>query len=321
MMRLPRRFRFIVSMPRLREGMAAWRAALDRIEGLGYSTIAISDHFTHGWAMEPLATLAAAAAETERVRLLTMVLANDYRHPVLVHKAAATIDVISGGRLELGLGAGWMRSEYEAAGFVYDATTTRRERLEESVAVVRGLFGPDPLEFAGRHYKIGGLDGLPKPVQKPHPPIAVGGGGQRMLELAGRIADIAGVYANLGRGTLDVHPVVDMSPENVAEKVQFVGRGARSAGRDPADVELQLSLLLCRCVASSHDAREVLDRTAAAWGVSSQTIEASPAVLVGTLDRCAELLVERRERYGFSYIHIGTDFENAAPLVDKLAGR
>ena len=317
---MDRRFRFIVSMPRLGEGMAAWRAALGRIEDLGYSTVAISDHFTKGWVMEPLVTLAAAATGTRVVRLLTLVLGNDYRHPVLVHKAAATIDFISGGRVELGLGAGWMCSEYEAAGMVYDPPGTRRERLEEAVTVIRGLFGPGPLDFAGRHYKIKGLDGLPKPVQKPHPPIAVGGGGKRMLGLAGRVADIAGVYANLGRGTLEMHPVVDMSPDRVAEKVQFVRDGARSAGRNPAHVELELSLLLCRLVRSARDAREVLERTAASWGVPPQTVEASPAVLVGTVDRCAELLVERRERYGFSYIHVGSDFENAAVLVARLAG-
>src|SRR6266853_2004000 len=173
---MKRRFRFIVSMPRLADGVAAWQSALRRIEDRGYSTIAISDHFTQGWAMEPLVTLAASAAETERVRLLTLVLGNDYRHPVLVHKAAATIDVISGGRLELGLGAGWMRAEYEAAGLAYDEPKTRRERLEESVAVIKGLFGADPLDFVGTHYRIAKLDGLPKPVQKPHPPIVAGGG-------------------------------------------------------------------------------------------------------------------------------------------------
>jgi probable F420-dependent oxidoreductase len=308
-------------MPRLSEGMAGWRAALHRIEDLGYSTVAISDHFTQGWAMEPIATLAAAASETDRVRLLTMVLANDYRHPVLVHKAAATIDVISGGRLELGLGAGWMRSEYEAAGMVYDSIGTRRERLEEALTVIRGLCGPEPFDFTGKHYRISRLEGLPKPLQKPHPPFVVGGGGQRMLELAGRIANIAGVYANLGRGTLDVHPVLDMSPERLAQKVAFVRDGARSAGRDPADVELELSLLLCRLVRSESEASEVLKRTASAWRVPPETIEESPAVLVGPLDRCVELLVERRERYGISYIHIGSDVENAAALVSRLAER
>ena len=321
MTRVPRRFRFIVSMPRLSDGVGVWRAALGRIEALGYSTVAISDHFTQGWAMEPLVTLAAAAGETKGLRLLTMVLGNDYRHPVLVHKAAATIDVISGGRVELGLGAGWMRSEYEAAGMVYESPRTRRERLEEAIAVIRGLFGPAPLDFDGKHYRISGLDGLPKPVQKPHPPIAVGGGGQRMLELAGRVADIAGVYANLGRGTLDVHPVLDMSPERLIDKVQFVRDGARSAGRDAADIELELSLLLCRVVRSAGDAQGVLDRAAASWGVPLQTVRESPAVLVGTVGQCTEFLVERRERYGFSYIHVGSDFENAAEVVARLADR
>jgi probable F420-dependent oxidoreductase len=316
-----RPFRFIASMPRLAEGVPAWRAALHRLEELGYATVAISDHFTHGWAMEPLVALAAAAAETESIRLLTMVLGNDYRHPVLVHKAAATIDVISAGRVELGLGAGWMRSEYQAAGLAYDPPRTRRERLEESVAVIKGLFGADPLDFDGTHYQIAGLDGLPKPVQKPHPPIAIGGGGPRMLEHAGRVADIVGVYANLGRGSHDVHPVVDMSPDSVAAKVESVRTGARSAGRDPVEIELELSLLLCRVVQSARETEEALDRAAAAWRVDLTTVTASPAVLVGDVDQCADRLVERRDRYGFSYIHVGTDIENAAPLVARLEGR
>lgn len=315
-----RPFRFITSMPRLAEGVPAWRAALRRIEGLGYATVAISDHFTQGWAMEPLVTLAAAAGETESIRLLTMVLGNDYRHPVLVHKAAATIDVISGGRMELGVGAGWMRAEYEAAGISYDPAGARRARLEEAVTVIKGLFGPDPYDFRGRYYSVAGLDGLPKPIQKPHPPIAVGGGGPRMLDLAGRVADIAGVYANLGRGTKDVHPVLDLSPDRVAEKVAAVHGGARSVGRDPGDVEIELSLLLCRIVGSRAELRDVLARASASWGVPVEAIEASPAVLVGTAERCAELLGERRERYGISYIHVGTDFQNAAPLVGRMTG-
>jgi hypothetical protein len=177
------------------------------------------------------------------------------------------------------------------------------------------------LDFVGAHYRIAGLDGLPKPVQKPHPPIAVGGGGPRMLELAGWVADIAGVYANLGRGSHDVHPVVHMSPDGVAAKVEWVRTGARSAGRDPADVELELSLLLCRVVESERETDEVLDRAAAAWGVPPTTVAASPAVLVDDVGQCADRLVERRERYGFSYIHVGSDIENAAPLVARLEGR
>src|SRR5262245_46663124 len=148
-MKRDRRFRFIASMPRLVEGAAAWRTALRRIESLGYSTVAISDHFTQGWFMEPLITLAAATGETQNLRLLTLVLGNDYRHPVLVHKAAATIDFISGGRVELGLGTGWLRREYDAAGIAYDPPRVRRDSLEEVVAVISGLLGRGPLECRG----------------------------------------------------------------------------------------------------------------------------------------------------------------------------
>src|SRR6266481_3142169 len=206
---MKRRFRFIVSMPRLADGVAAWQSALRRIEDRGYSTIAISDHFTQGWAMEPLVTLAAAAAETERVRLLTLVLGNDYRHPVLVHKAAATIDVISGGRLELGLGAGWMRAEYEAAGLAYDEPKTRRERLEESVAVIKGLFGADPLYL--RRDALGAHVDHLMHVMRPPPEVRV------------HARDVR----DLGRGSHDVHQVVDMGPESVASKVEWVRTGAR----------------------------------------------------------------------------------------------
>jgi probable F420-dependent oxidoreductase len=317
---MERPFRFIASMPRLAEGVPAWRAALLRMENLGYATVAISDHFIQGWAMEPLVTLAAAAAVTESLRLLTMVLGNDYRHPVLVHKAAATIDVISGGRMELGVGAGWLRAEYEAAGMRYDPPKTRLERLEETLTIVKGLFGPEPFDFAGRHYTITKLDGLPKPAQKPHPPIAVGAGGPHMLALAGRLADIAGIYANLGQGTKDVHPVFDLSPERVAEKVASVRDGARAVGRDPDEIELEMSLLLFRIVETKAEVRETVERAATAWGAPSAIVAASPAVLVGTVEHCAELLHERRERYGISYIHVGVDAASAAPLVARMSG-
>ena len=318
---MPRAFRFIVSMPRLAEPVARWHAELRRVEDLGYASVAVSDHFTQGWAMEPLVTLAAAACATSRLRLMTLVLGNDYRHPVLVHKAAATIDVLSGGRVEIGLGAGWMRSDYDAAGLPYEAPAVRVGRLEEAVAVVKGLFGPSPLSFDGDHYRITGLDGLPKPVQRPHPPILVGGGGRRVLGLAGRVADVAGIYANLRRGALDVHPVTDLSPARVAEKVAAVREAAAGAGRDTNAVELQISLLRCRVTASERQARDEVAAAASAWGVPAEAVAASPAVLVGTPTRCAELLEERRERYGLSCVHVGSDAEGAAPLTGLLAGR
>jgi len=229
--------------------------------------------------------------------------------------------VISSGRMELGVGAGWMRSEYEAAGIAYEPAGIRRERLEEAVTVIKGLFGPDPLDFTGRHYTIRKLDGLPKPTQKPHPPVAIGGGGPRMLQMAGRLADIAGIYANLGQGTKAIHPIFDLGPDRVAEKVAFVRDGAHAAGRDGDEIELEISLLLCRVVQSASEGDRVVEHAAAAWGATPAAVAASPAVLVGTVEHCAELLQERRERYGISYIHVGLEFGGAAPLVARLSGK
>src|SRR5256885_1042012 len=187
-------------MPRLEGSAAAWRDGVRRIESLGFDTVSVSDHFTRGWVMEPTAAMLAAAEATERLRVLSLVLGNDYRHPVLLHKTMATIDLLSDGRLELGLGAGWMRSDYDAAGLPYDPPAVRLDRLRESLHLLKGLFGPDPLTFHGTHYRITSLDGLPKPVQRPHPPLLVGGGGKRVLGLAAREADIVSVHCNLRHG-------------------------------------------------------------------------------------------------------------------------
>src|SRR4051812_38856380 len=167
-------FRFSTAMPRLTRSVSAWRAELRRIEDLGYWSVAISDHFTRGWVMEPLVAMTAAAEATSTLRVLPLVLGNDYRHPVLLHKALATLDVLSGGRVEIGLGAGWMDSDYAAANIPFDPPGVRVDRLAEWVQVITGLFGREPLFFCGKHYQISDLEGLPKPVQVPHPPLLIG---------------------------------------------------------------------------------------------------------------------------------------------------
>src|SRR5690349_2281509 len=148
-----RPFRFIAPMPRLREPVGAWLDSIRRIEDLGFSSVAISDHFTQGWVMDPIVAMTAAVQATERLRVLSLVLGNDYRHPVMVHKAFANLDVISGGRVELGLGAGWRESDYEAAGLPFDRPGVRLARLEESLQVIIGLFGDDPFSFQGGQYR------------------------------------------------------------------------------------------------------------------------------------------------------------------------
>jgi probable F420-dependent oxidoreductase len=307
-------------MPRLEGSPRRWRDAVRRIEALGFDTVSVSDHFTRGWVMEPTAAMLAATEATEWLRVLSLVLGNDYRHPVLLHKTAATIDVLSEGRLELGLGAGWMRSDYDAAGIPYDEPGVRLERLEESVRVVKGLFGPDPLTFHGAHYRITELDGLPKPVQAPHPPLLVGGGGKRVLGIAAREADIVSVHCNLRRGELDESAASDLAAERVAEKVGWVRAAAEEAGRPPADLELQFTTYLCDVTDAPHSAGASRSSFAGLLAADRALLERSPSVLVGSVQECVERLLERRERYGFSYLNLGADLDNVAPVVARLAG-
>jgi probable F420-dependent oxidoreductase len=316
---LTRAFRFIAPMPRLEGSPESWRDAVRRVEGLGFDTVSVSDHFTRGWVMEPTSALLAAAEATERLRVLSLVLGNDYRHPVLLHKTAATIDFLSGGRLELGLGAGWMRSDYEAAGIPYDPPGVRLARLEESLQVIKGLFGPEPLTFQGEHYRITELEGLPKPVQTPHPPLLVGGGGKRVLGIAARRADVVSVHCNLRSGEVDADAAADLSAERVAEKVGWVEEAAREAGRSLDEIELQFTTYLCH-VTDAPQAAGGRSSFANLLAADAELVEHSPSVLVGTVSECVEKLQERRERYGFSYLNLGADVENVAPLVARLAG-
>jgi probable F420-dependent oxidoreductase len=315
---MARPFRFLAPMPRLDQPAGRWRDAVRRIEDLGFATVSISDHFTRGWVMEPVVAMTAAAAATDRLRVLSLVLGNDYRHPVLVHKAMATLDVLSEGRVELGLGAGWMRSDYQAAGLPYDEPAERIERLEESVAVLKGLFGPEPLTFAGTHYRIDELDGLPKPVQRPHPPLLVGGGGRKVLSVAGRHADIVSVNPSLRDGVVTADLLEDATAERIDQKVAWVREAAAAAGRRPDEVELQLNLLVCQVAGRAGQARRAV--SSLAGGADPGLLEKSPAVLAGSVGQCVEAVQERRERFGISYVNLGGDVEAVAPIVARLAG-
>ena len=314
-----RPFRFLAPMPRLDQPAGRWRDAVRRIEDLGFATVSISDHFTRGWVMEPVVAMTAAAAATDRLRVLSLVLGNDYRHPVLVHKAMATLDVLSEGRVEIGLGAGWMRSDYQAAGLPYDEPATRIERLEESIVVLKGLFGPRPLTFDGAHYRIDGLDGLPKPVQRPHPPLLVGGGGCRVLSVAGRHADIVSVNPSLRDGVVTAELLEDATAERIDQKVGWVREAAAAAGRRPDEVEFQLNLLVCQVAAGAGQASRAVS-SLAGGATDPALLEKSPAVLVGSVAQCVEALQERRERFGISYVNLGGAVEAVAPIVARLAG-
>jgi alkanesulfonate monooxygenase SsuD/methylene tetrahydromethanopterin reductase-like flavin-dependent oxidoreductase (luciferase family) len=192
------------------------------------------------------------------------------------------------------------------------------DRLAESVDVITGLFGPDPLSYQGKHYQISGLDGLPKPVQAPHPPVLIGGGGRRVLELAGAVADIVGINASLRAGDASGLSLLDLTHARVAAKISIARAAARAAGRDPATLRYQIPIL-------SMDITDVPGSrpwvsSLAANVTEPAVLAASPAVLHGNVASCVETLQRRRDELGLDYIHIGGDPAAAAPVVARLAG-
>ncbi len=258
-----------------------------------------------------------AAAATTTLSVGTLVLDNDYRHLVHLAKEAATLDLLSRGRLELGLGAGWLRREYEAAGIPFDPPGVRIGRLGEAIRVLKGLFGDGPLTFAGEHYAIEGLDSFPKPRQRPHPPLLVGGGGKRILTLAGREADIVGILTtSVGSGVVVDDPAQRRAAA-VAEKVDWVRQGA---GVRFSDVELSL----VPTVIITDDRRGSTERFIRERGWSGLGVEEvwdMPAVFIGSVEGIAEEMHRRREELGFSYFVVSdTGVEGVAPIVARLAG-
>ncbi len=314
-------FRFGIQMPFM--GVRSGRevvAATRRAEELGYSAVTISDHFSAQLA--PLPVLAAVAASTEHIAIGTVVLANDFRHPVMLAKDAATVDVLSDGRLELGIGAGWDRAEYEAAGIDWHTAGVRVDRLTEAVAVLKGLWGPAPLTFRGHHYSTTGLNGLPKPLRPLGIPLFIGGGGRRILTLAAREADIVGVNMNLAGGDLAA-----AGPTGLASAFdERVGWVRDAAGPDRLSrLELAIRVHMAAVLsdgASAGDRRAAAERVGGPLGLTGEQLLESPSALVGTVDEiCADLLA-RRDRWGFSYVTLSQPMlEPFAPVVQRLAGR
>ena len=312
-------------MPAPTAPLEAWEGELQALEDLGITTVVAADHFTQGYAFEPMIALTAAAGCTNTLRLQTGVLGNDYRHPVLVHRMAALLDVVSAGRFTLGLGAGWMTSDYEAAGIPLDAPAVRIDRLEEALDVIVGLFGDAPCTFEGDHYQVAALDGLPKPVQRPHPPLFIGGGSPRVLRLAGTRADIAGINASLRAGSLGAHAISDLSLERVCEKIRWVCEARDAAGRGADAVELEMNQWLAKVTPSAAAASDLLERMASRHGVDVELIAASPAVLVGTAAQIVDTLQRRRESLGVSTVQLDAGFPAPdvhafAPVIAELAG-
>jgi probable F420-dependent oxidoreductase len=307
-------FRFGVTASTARTG-AEWAEQARRIEGLGYSTLFVHDHFADDGAPAPMVALSFAAAATTTLRVGMLVLGNDYRHPAVVAKDAATLDVMSDGRLEFGLGAGWMTADYEALGLPYDGHGVRIDRLAEALAVVKGAWGDGSFDLAGEHYRISGYDGLPKPLQQPRPPILVGGGGPKLLRLAGREADIVGINPILRAGVIGADAAKDTLGDSTRRKVGWVREGA---GERFDDLELQIRYFVA---AVTDDARGLAEALAPGFGVSPDTALTSGAVLAGSVAEVCDTLARRRDEWGVSYVVFGDDqYEEFAPVVARLAG-
>jgi probable F420-dependent oxidoreductase len=306
------RFGVIAKQPR---SATAFGDFARRCEGLGFSTFFMPDHFVEH-PLAPIPGIMAAATATTSLRVGTLVLGNDYKHPVVLANEAATIDLLSDGRLELGVGAGWMAADYERGGFAFDTAGVRIARLDESLTVLKGLMADGPFSFHGEHYRVDGLDGEPKPVQRPHPPFVVGGGGPKVLALAAKHAQIVGINANL-RGGVGDHPdsIRSLTAAATDEKLGWL-RAAAGAGF--ADLEIQT---LTGFVFVTDDRAPIAAGIASAFGVPEEVALETPAVLVGTVDQIVEDLQARRERWQMSYVVVPEESVDAmAPVVDRLAG-
>jgi probable F420-dependent oxidoreductase len=245
-----------------------------------------------------------------------LVFDNDYRHPLVLAKEAATVDVLSGGRFELSLGAGWMRTDYEQSGIPYDPPAVRVDRFEEGVQVLKGLLSSDgPYSFSGRHYSITDHVASPRPVQRPRPPLTIGGGGRRVLSIAAREAEVVGINVNLHQGTGGPETAPDASPESTRRKVGWV----REAAGDRFD-ELELNTLIGFGMVTD-DRRSIADAMAAHFGIDPAEVPHVPLALVGTVDEMVEELEWRRAEYQISYCSIEADcWEALGPVVARLAG-
>jgi probable F420-dependent oxidoreductase len=307
-----RPFRFTIQCSSLPDAdPASWRALASKVEDLGYAALTVADHLDDQLATVP--ALMAAADATTTLRVGALVFCNDYRHPVVLAKEAATLDMLSGGRLDLGIGAGWMATDYEQSGIRLDPAATRVERLAEAVTIVKGLFGEGPFSFAGEHYSISALDGLPKPAQRPHPPIIIGGGGRRVLELAAREADIVGINVDLRAGRIDASAGPNATVAATDQKLEWI---RDAAGARFTDLELQVRVHLALI---TDDRETIAELVAPGLGLTPAQSLNSPHALAGTVEQIVDDLVARRERWGISSIGLSADaIEPFAPVVAKL---
>jgi len=307
-----RPFRFAVQATGAPDGKA-WRALARQTEDLGYSTLYLPDHFGDQWG--PLVALTAAAEATSSLRVGSLVFDNDYRHPIELAKELATLSLLSEGRVEFGIGAGWMRSDYEESGIPYDSPGVRIERMVEALHIMKDLWAEGTSTRSGRHYTVTKAQGLPQPYEGRCPPVVIGGGGRRVLSVAAREADIIGFNPSLAAGYVGPEAAASALPERYRERVAWV----KAAAGDRIDrLEFQVLTFMVQVIPNRD---EVLRNLAPLFGLTADQAAEVPLVLVGTPEQICDTLQARREEYGFSYwvVHDG-DVAAFAPVVERLAG-
>jgi probable F420-dependent oxidoreductase len=302
--------RFVAQLSGAADG-AEWRDRCRRVEEQGYAGISLADHF--GAQFAPLVALAAASAVTERCTLGSNVLANDFRHPAMLAKELATLDVLSGGRVVAGIGAGWMTADYTSTGIPLDRPGIRIERLVESVQVLRGLWGDGPFSFAGEHYRVDELDGQPKPSGRAAIPVLIGGGARRILTVAGRHADVVGLALDNRAGVMGEASGRSATAAATREKLAWVREAA--AGRTVAPV-ISVRVLMVAVTDDRWGAAAELGR---GLGLDAAELLESPHALVGTPADIVDDLRRRRDDYGFGhYVVSQAVTDDLAPIVSAL---
>jgi len=290
-----------------------WRDIARRAEDLGFSVLSVADHLDDQFATSP--AIMAAADATTTIRVGAVVYCNDYHHPVMLAKEAATLDLLSEGRLEFGLGAGWQSSDYEQSGITLDDPGKRIDRLEESLQVITGLWSGEPVQFAGRHYTVHGLVGTPRPLQQP-PPIFVGGGGRRILSVAARHADTIGLNIDLRHGRIDETSGPTATAEATDRKIGWI---REAAGERWGVIELQARIHLAMI---TDDRPALAASVGPALGLTPQQAMETPHALCGSVPEIVEQCLSHRQRYGISYFTISVDaMGEFGPVLEALRGQ
>jgi probable F420-dependent oxidoreductase len=305
-----RPFRFAIQSQRA-DSAQEWRAKAKKIEALGYDVLLMADHFGPQFGIAP--ALAVAAEATTTLRMGQLVLQNDLRHPALLAKDVATLDLLSDGRFELGIGAGGSYPpDFDWTGIPFEPAPVRVDRLRESIAVLKGLFSDGPFTYEGRHFRICEYDGMPKPTQKPWPPILIGAGGRRMMELAAREADIIGLLPAMGPTGGDF-ALDEMTVPGLAQKVEYI----RSIAPDRFNAIEFNSLTQVFEVTDSRQA--VIDRLSSEWEQDPADWKDSPFLLIGSEESIADDIRSYRETLGFTYFVLRDHMmDSFAPILARL---